>query len=101
MGIKMVLFGLFVKDKSAIRSPEIGVIEKFCDRLGARFPKLFGRLQSKHQPSSNISLSLQGSPSLDQLLAQFPSGSERQPETRQAKKMFLSNEWPEGLPARR
>jgi len=66
-----------------------GVIEKFCDRLGARFPKLFGRLQSKHPPSSNISMPLQGSPSLEQLLAQFPSGRARRPETRQAKKYVL------------
>lgn len=66
-----------------------GVIEKFCDRLGARFPKLFGRLQSKHVLLHDTFMPLQGCPSFEELLAKFPTGSARRPETRQAKKYVL------------
>ncbi|ACV67695.1 transposase [Desulfohalobium retbaense] len=75
-----------------------GVIEKFCDRLGARFPKLFGRLQSKRVLPHDTSMPLQGSPSLEQLLAQFPTGSARRPETRQAKKYVLEQLEARGFP---
>ena len=75
-----------------------GIIEKFCDRLGARFPKLFGRLQSKRVLPHDTSMPLQGSPSLEQLLAQFPTESARRPETRQAKKYVLEQLEARGFP---
>lgn len=66
-----------------------GVIEQFCERLGARFPKVFGRLQHTHKATTDTTMPLAGAPSLEQLLSQFPAGSGRSPETRQAKKYVL------------
>lgn len=66
-----------------------GAIETFCERLGARFPRLFRQLQGKGATQGDAPLPLAGSPPLDELLSEFPRGRATDPDIREAKKYIL------------
>ncbi|MFO7717478.1 MAG: transposase [Desulfohalobium sp.] len=66
-----------------------GAIETFCERLGNRFPRLFRQVQGKGAILGDSALPLAGSPSLEELLSEFPRGRATDPDIRRAKQYVL------------